>query len=224
MKLQNCKISSQRQQGAVLFVALVFLVLLTLLGVVASSTSIMQERMTGGLRNHQLALMGSESALRGGEWVVWSTAVRASLASGGDAMPPCVSGATGFCTYDRPNGVENPLVTAFRSTRTWISPSSDGAIAYPSTLSGLSGATATASLAAQPRFMIEDLGLDTSASSGISGRMSAARLQEIGGVGGAPPRRWYRITARSQGGSSASSLGVTESVYSAYGTNHQFRP
>ncbi len=213
---------SLRQRGAVLFVALIFLVLLTLLGIVASSTSIMQERMTGGLRNHQLALMGSESALRGGEFVVWSAAVRATLASGGDAMPPCVSGATGTCTYDRPNGTENPLVTAFRTTKTWISPTSDGAAAYVPAVSGLTGSTATASLGTQPRYMIEDLGLDTSGAGGVAGRMSAARLQEIGGVGGAPPRRWYRITSRSQGGSSASSLGITESVYSAYGTNHQF--
>ena len=40
-----------RQQGAVLFVALVFLVLITLLGLTAASTSILQERMTGGMRN-----------------------------------------------------------------------------------------------------------------------------------------------------------------------------
>ncbi len=214
--------SSNKQRGAVLFVALVFLILLTLLGVVASNTSIMQERMTGGMRNHQMALMGSESALRGGEFTVWSAALRASLASGGDAMPPCVASGAQPCVYDRPNGVENPLVTAFRSSKTWLPAGSDGAVGYTPVVTGLSSVTASASLAVQPRYLIEDLGLDTSGSAGIPGRMGAARLQEIGGPGGAPPRRWYRITARSQGGSSAAAIQATESVYSAYGTNHQF--
>jgi len=54
-----------RQRGAVLFVALIFLILLTLLGLAASGNSILQERMTGGVRNRQLALMGAESGARG---------------------------------------------------------------------------------------------------------------------------------------------------------------
>ncbi|MBS0487131.1 MAG: pilus assembly protein PilX, partial [Proteobacteria bacterium] len=57
--------SPNRQQGAVLFVALVFLILITLLGLTASGTSILQERMAGGLRNGQMGLMGAETALRG---------------------------------------------------------------------------------------------------------------------------------------------------------------
>lgn len=44
------------QRGAVLFVALVFLILLTLLALTATSTSILQEKMTGGMRNRQLSL------------------------------------------------------------------------------------------------------------------------------------------------------------------------
>ena len=54
----------RRQRGAVLFVALVFLVLLTLLAVAGMGTSILQERMTGGMRNSQLAQMGAETGLR----------------------------------------------------------------------------------------------------------------------------------------------------------------
>ena len=61
-----------RQRGAVLFVSLVFLVLITLLALTAASTSVMQERMTGGLRNGQLALMGSESTARSVEWLIWN--------------------------------------------------------------------------------------------------------------------------------------------------------
>jgi len=67
-----------RQRGAVLFVALVFLLLLTLLGVTASSTSILQERMTGGMRNAHLAGIGTESGLRGGEVDLWASAARSN--------------------------------------------------------------------------------------------------------------------------------------------------
>ena len=85
------------QRGAVLFVALVFLLLLTLLGLTASSTSILQERMTGGMRNAHLAAMGTESALRGGEVDLWAAAPRSSYALGGLALPPCAQTGTQPC-------------------------------------------------------------------------------------------------------------------------------
>ena len=93
------------QRGAVLFVALVFLLLLTLLGVTASSTSILQERMTGGMRNAHLAGIGTESGLRGGEVDLWAAAARSNTASGGIAIPPCASSGVQPCRYMRTNGI-----------------------------------------------------------------------------------------------------------------------
>jgi len=200
-----------RQQGAVLFVALIFLLLLTLLGVTASSTSIMQERMTGGMRNAHLALMGTESALRGGEVDLWTAAARSSYTNGGLALPPC--GQTGVqpCVYQRTNGIADNRALQFRGSKQWLDPSSDGANGYSGTVTGLGGNYQTGSLATQPRYLIEDLGLDTAAMG--QGNMGGAILSAPGAEG-TPKFHLYRITARSQGGSSTL-LRASESVFGA---------
>lgn len=56
-----------RQQGATLAVALIFLVILTLLGLTAMSVTTMEERMSGNTRDHNLAFQGAETALRDAE-------------------------------------------------------------------------------------------------------------------------------------------------------------
>jgi type IV pilus assembly protein PilX len=203
--------TASRQQGAVLFIALVFLLLLTLIGVAASSTSILQERMTGGMRNAQLATMGTESALRGGEVDLWTAAARSSYQSGGLALPPCGHSGVQPCAYQRTNGIADQRTTKFRGSKQWIATSGDGATGYTEALSGLSGDEETASLAAQPRYMIEDLGLDTVASG--QGRMGGAILNETGAEG-TPKVHLFRITARSQGGT-ATLLRASESVFGA---------
>jgi type IV pilus assembly protein PilX len=211
MIAKSSMISARRQQGAVLFVALVFLLLLTLLGLTASSTSILQERMTGGMRNAQLATMGTESALRGGEVDLWTAAARSSYASGGLALPPC--GQTGVqpCVYQRTNGIADQRTIKFRASKQWLPSSGDGAVAYTGVVSGLSGAEATASLATQPRYLIEDLGLDTAANG--QGNMGGAILSAPGAEG-TPKVHLYRVTARSQGGTSTL-MRASESVFGA---------
>lgn len=203
--------NSRRQQGAVLFVALVFLLLLTLLGLTASSTSILQERMTGGMRNSQLAMMGTESALRGGEVDLWTAASRSSYTDGGLALPPC--GHTGVqpCVYQRTNGVADQRTIKFRASKQWLGIATDGADVYAGPVTGLSGDNATASLASQPRYMIEDLGLDTGASG--PGNMGGSILSEPGAEG-TPKVHLFRVTARSQGGT-ATLLRASESVFGA---------
>ncbi|ANB16547.1 Type IV fimbrial biogenesis protein PilX [Dokdonella koreensis DS-123] len=208
-------------RGAVLFVALIFLILLTLLALTASSTSVLQERMTGGMRNRQLALMGSESALRNGEFSLWSSPTGAE-----SALPPCGFGlnTTGeICQWTRINGEPRAEVLAFRSSRTWDD-APNGSYEYGPALHGLSGDAETASLASQPQYLVEGLGLDMSGYEGMTGRMGGARLQEAGGTGPNPKRALYRVTSRSQGGSSAAAVRATESVYSMYTTNNQSNP
>ncbi len=62
----SCRPLPQRPRGAVLFVALIMLLLLTLLGVTAAQVTVMQERMSGNFRVQQLAFERSESALAAG--------------------------------------------------------------------------------------------------------------------------------------------------------------
>lgn len=206
----------QREKGAVLFVALIFLILLTLLALTATSSSILQEKMTGGMRNRQLGLMGAESGLRGGEAFLWNLDF---TTLSGQPLPPCVNGLTNSCVY-RPgrNGALNAKVQAFRSAKTWqfkdgggapVSLPLAGSPNYTRSLSGLTGSVETASLNAQPYLTVEDLGADVAASAGSqSGNIDAERL-------GGPGTAWlYRITSRSQGGSAAV-LRVAESVFSS---------
>lgn len=207
MSTRNRRAGMQAQRGAVLFVALVFLLLLTLLGIAASSTSILQEKMTGSMRNRQLGLMGAESALRGGESTIWNLAYQSN---GTLAMPPCIGNSTGvLCVYKILDGKLDSKVQAFRTSKVAVPPGSDGAMAYTGAVSGLGGLNETASINSQPRFMIEDLGPDVPPG---AGRRSGAIQQEKPGQPGS--HEWYRITARSEGGNSAV-LRVAESVFSA---------
>jgi type IV pilus assembly protein PilX len=56
-----------RERGAVLIVSLVFLLVLTVLGVAALRNTTLEERMAGNLRDANLAFQAAEAALREGE-------------------------------------------------------------------------------------------------------------------------------------------------------------
>jgi type IV pilus assembly protein PilX len=56
-----------RQQGAVLFVSLILLVILTLIGVVAARMQTAEAGMARNENNHQLAMQSAEAALRNAE-------------------------------------------------------------------------------------------------------------------------------------------------------------
>lgn len=58
---------SKRQAGAVLAVGLLLLLVMTLIGVTAMNSIIMEEKMAGNYRDRHLALQAAESALRDAE-------------------------------------------------------------------------------------------------------------------------------------------------------------
>lgn len=55
------------QRGAALVVGLIFLLVMTLIGVAAMRSTGLQERMAGNLRDRSLAFQAGEAALRAGE-------------------------------------------------------------------------------------------------------------------------------------------------------------
>lgn len=55
-----------RARGAVLFVALIVLILLTLLGITAAQVTVLQERMSGSFRAQQLAFERAEGRMAAG--------------------------------------------------------------------------------------------------------------------------------------------------------------
>ncbi|MEO7103479.1 MAG: PilX N-terminal domain-containing pilus assembly protein [Gemmatimonadaceae bacterium] len=217
MYLMNLSIPiPYRQRGAVLFVALVFLVLITLLGLTAAGTSVLQERMTGGLRNNQLALMGAESADRGVEATIWnksnnlvSNKLICGPTGGNDT---CYSfsnilgiGSTGFV---------NTKVINFRRQSGWpASTAGDGAVKYSTALTAMTGSKATASLAKDPRYLIEDLGMVLPPGSPPNGN-GGNRDPSDPANNNNQTLHSYRITARATGGNDGSVRSV-ESLFIA---------
>lgn len=204
-----------KQRGAVLFVSLIFLILLTLLALTAVSTSILQERMTGGMRNRQLSLIGAESGVRGGEAFLWGLSY-----GGSQPLPPCVDDSgSADCVYrPLPDGTLRASVQTFRTSKTWIV-GADGGREYAFPLNGLAGSAETAKLSTQPRLMIENLGPDVPPGAGNTDGQRDGEKRTLAGK-----HEWYRITARSQGGTDAV-VRATESVYSAIDlTNTGFNP
>lgn len=190
-----------------MFVALIFLILLTLLALTATSTSILQEKMTGGMRNRQMSLVGAESVLRGGEASLWKLSYL-----GSQPLPPCVdASATVFCAYrPQPSGLLMDEVQRFRSEKEWdpVTPLA-GWFDYGHPMTGLTGDAVSAELDAQPRFMIEDMGPAVPPG---AGQQLGTRDRELTSLVGR--HEWYRITARSTGGTDAV-VRVAESVYTA---------
>ncbi len=80
--------SAGGQRGSALIVSLVMLLLMTLVGVASMQGTILQERMSGNLRDRELAFEATETALRVGEgWAVANvpTALAESLLVSPDA-------------------------------------------------------------------------------------------------------------------------------------------
>lgn len=82
---QGLQSSGKRQRGAVLVVALIFLLLVTLIGVSSMQNATLQEKMAGSVMLKNRSFQVAEASLRLGE-----NAVQAS----NFMLPPCTSNAT----------------------------------------------------------------------------------------------------------------------------------
>jgi type IV pilus assembly protein PilX len=189
--------SPARQKGAVLVVALLFLMIITMLGVASLQSTSSEERMAGNSRDSNNALTAAEAALRD----AWYD-INGSCAPGAASCTkrnPAISGATNFGDGTATAGKcstaglclpagSYPNYSLLNITN-W-SASGAGAV-YPVTFGTYTMAGTTAEripqVAVQPQYVIEAL---CTPSSGAS----------IGGAG--CPQYFYRITARGYGGNS----------------------
>ncbi len=122
------------QRGAALAVGLVFLLLLTLLGVTSVTRSTLQEKMSGNLRDLTMAFEASETSLRDGE--------------------AYLSALTGPPPNDK--SLSDPMaggVWAFNGAGDFTDSSHD--IGWWNT-NGISYASTVDKVAVQPRYMIEE--------------------------------------------------------------------
>jgi len=75
----NNFLQPSRERGAVLIVALIMLLLLTIIGLSSMRGTSLQENMAGNMRDSNLSLQASEAALRKGEEEVTSRFVAGTL-------------------------------------------------------------------------------------------------------------------------------------------------
>jgi type IV pilus assembly protein PilX len=128
----------KRQQGAALIIGLIILVVLTLIGVQAMRSSIVQERMAGNMRERNVAFQAAEAALRVGEASGPFLTTNAALA---DPATWDGSGSTGSIpSFD--DGVAGPPVYQVgppQYVRVGLSLPPEFRYIYPVTARGLGG-------------------------------------------------------------------------------------
>lgn len=146
--MQKPAINYSCQRGVVLFVGLIFLIILTLMAIVAMKSSSLQEKLTGGAMDQGVAFQATESALRDAEQYI---------NSGID-----ITNFSPACT----NGLCLPSTTA---TSNWDAITDWTASAIPIVFGANTGAVAIPDVAIQPRYIIEILP-DLTAGSGGSAK------------------------------------------------------
>ncbi len=100
------------QQGSVLIVSLIFLVVLTLLGIASVRSTSIQERMAFNTREQNLAFQAAEAALRDGE--LWL------LAQIGNSQPPGTQASCASNCYSVPVWAPNtPASSMAGHTQAW---------------------------------------------------------------------------------------------------------
>lgn len=208
------------QRGAALLVSLIFLLLLTILALSASSRSLLQERMAGSLRNAQQAQMAANAALRAAEWQIWSRTSQVGKYM--DCQNGQVSSDDGCVVYNASNTSmygATGTVTNFQTSAGWIT---TGAHTYTGpTGTGYTSSSSTLTtdyrqLAQNPVYIIEDMGLELPPGAGTQHEAGAT-----GPTGSGPGQintHVFRITARATGGS-PNSISVLQSTFDAQATN-----
>jgi type IV pilus assembly protein PilX len=191
----------RRQRGAILVLALMFLVLLTIIGVSSISGVTLEEKMAGNLRNQNMAFQAAESALRDAEMDL-EDAIGGTVGTIGNSCPaPChrdpwtiatrfatlcnVAFTNGLCRADAATGgFQTEIVTAAG----WDWTHTDKTVEY----GRYTGAKPLPNVARQPRYVIE-------------------WLQQRDDVGN-PLIRHFRISARGWGATETSTV-TLQTVY-----------
>ncbi len=180
--------SAPRQRGIALVMALVFLLLLTLIGIAALGTTSLEEKMAHNVKDRNLAFQAAESALIVAEnWIYTQI--------GKPVFP------------NNPIGLYTPVTSDTDADPNWKDAtwSTNNVVTYPST----PGQTVSGSLGKiqnQPKYIIEDMGEIEE-----SGGSLTFATDYKGSKKGATTV--LRITARGTGGTNAAVV-MVQSTYS----------
>ncbi|MCP1472783.1 type IV pilus assembly protein PilX [Pseudomonas sp. EB276 TE3739] len=95
----------QAQRGMVLLVSLVFLLLLTLIGLSSMQSANLQEKMAGSVSLRNQSFQSAEAALRVGESAVQLDSYALAVCSGNQCMPPAESSVVNSAGFNSTSGV-----------------------------------------------------------------------------------------------------------------------
>lgn len=167
LRLRSVPLGSEA--GSALIISLLFLLLLTIIGVAAMQSATLQERMAGNTRDRNLAFQATETALRAGEQVLRQAVVPTFNNSvAGYRQPVTDSGSLDYWT----------------TTYNWSGGAGthSGSRSYTGSLGGV---------AEVPRFVIEELSVTDA---DVANQSPEAGVQVVD-----TDSSYYRITARGVG-------------------------
>ena len=196
----------KRERGAVLIVALVFLVILTMLGVTAMTGTTMELRMATNARDHAIALAAAEAALRDAEYDVMNRAYVGKEAQKRSPEPVLanfgVNTTAGTCSNTAPYiGLCLPGSAPVDAQPLPIDLTGISLTGAPSVEYGTyTGARPIVGVAQQPRYYIESL----------YGLTKPPGWGSISGAGGSVRVSYFRITARGVGSNPNTTVTVSE--------------
>ena len=195
MMIPNMK---HRQSGAVLIVALLFLVVLTMLGVTAMTGTTMEHRMASNTRDLGVALHAAEAALRDARRDINGLVLNKGTARNptmhvsqfGDNGADGTCNTTGLCR-PRPyvGAVDMVMPGNLTDGATPVSMTAAPSVEY----AAYTGAQLLAGVSRQPRYIIEIF-----------------CLPQHGASIGTAPCKFYRITSRGYGGNPNSQVTLQE--------------
>jgi type IV pilus assembly protein PilX len=192
-------ISRKPERGAVLIVSLLFLVILTMLGVTAMTGTTMEQRMAGNSKDLAVAMQAAEAAMRdarrdiNGLYMNGATGRSPSMHisqygdGAGTDNATCSSTAKGLC---RPGNYSRTIASVLPGAL------NIDTVASYALYGQYTGAPPIDGLSNQPRYIIEFFCLPGGPASGWS-------------IGSAPCK-WYRITARGYGANPNSQITLQE--------------
>lgn len=99
------------QQGAALIISLILLVVMTILGVSAITTTTMEEKMAGNVRNKHLSFQAAEAALRTGELIAGNLPIDTDFDRTNGLYPRSQAGDTDFPIWEQASGITWQNVT-----------------------------------------------------------------------------------------------------------------
>lgn len=149
-----------RQSGVALLTGLIFLIILTLLGITAMQTSIMEERMSGNTRDRNIAFQAAEAALRDAELDIQCKKIDGSAATVKRAIG-CISGMLGAdlaCTAGLCCVINDPALVCIEPSTPVYKNTSLSLSTVPSVKYGFyTGAPEISGIPSQqqPRYLIE---------------------------------------------------------------------